>query len=60
LADWVKEQHIGIVIASLRDIGSAIDGIANEEYHQMVKNAQKIGEKLRNGCFLKQTLNPAL
>lgn len=56
LAHWVQEQHIGIVISSLKHLDDAINAISDEDYRQMVNNARKVGQQLREGSFLKQAL----
>ena len=56
LAHWVEEHHIGIVISSLRNLNNVIDNISNDEYWQMIQNARKVSQQLREGYFLKQAL----
>lgn len=56
LAHWVKEQHLGIVVSSLRTLSNVINDISSEEYLQMIQNARKIGQQLREGYFLKQAI----
>jgi hypothetical protein len=56
LADWVKQENIGIVVSTLKHIDSLIDSIPDEKYHDMVQNARRIGQQLREGYYLKQAL----
>ena len=50
------KNGVGITIDSLLEIGEAIDKISNQEYEKMVENTKKIGEKLRDGHYLKSAL----
>lgn len=56
LADLIKKEKIGITVSSLRCIDECISGVSDEAYVQMVTNARIIGEKLRNGEYLKVAL----
>lgn len=56
LAEWVTKENIGIVVSSLRHLEEAINQISDDDYRQMVVNAKQTGNKLREGCFLKQAL----
>ncbi|MEQ3072851.1 hypothetical protein [Blautia wexlerae] len=56
LAEFVVKNGVGITIDSLLEIGEAIDKISNQEYEKMVENTKKIGEKLRDGHYLKSAL----
>ena len=57
LADWVREEKVGIVVPNLRRICKRIEAVSDEEYRQMISNAQAIGKKLRSGEYLKTLLN---
>jgi hypothetical protein len=56
LADWVKKEDIGIIIADLRHLSNIIDSITNDEYLQKVRNARSVGEQIRNGSYLTTAL----
>ena len=56
LAKWVKDEKIGIVVSTLKHLDEQIANVSDEDYRQMVNNAHQIGEKLREGFFLKQHL----
>ena len=56
LVHWVQQQHVGIVIDSLKHLDDAIGTISDDDYRQMVANARRIGQQLREGHFLKQAL----
>ena len=57
IANWVTKEGFGIVVPSLKHIDSVISAISEEEYRQMVMNARHIGQKLREGYYLKKSLN---
>ena len=55
-ADFVIKNKAGITVESLYDLHSAIDKVTEEEYADMKKNAERIGERLRAGAFLKDAI----
>lgn len=57
LADWVKDLHIGITVSCLKRLDSAISAVSNDDYRQMISNARHIGTQLRQGYFLKASLD---
>ena len=59
LADWVRAENIGIVAPTLRHLDETVGNIPENDYRQMVANAQEIGKKLREGYFLRQCLKDA-
>ncbi len=56
MAEFVKNNKVGITIEKLEDISSEIQKITNEEYIEMVNNTKKISEDLRRGEFLKKSI----
>ena len=60
LADFVVKNKVGITVDSLYDLHAAIDRVSQEEYAEMVKNADHIGEKLRAGSFTKDAISHCL
>lgn len=54
LAVWIKEQNIGITVKSLHDISSAISGLSNADYANIINNVRAIAVRLRRGYFMKQ------
>lgn len=60
ISDFIKKNKIGIVVSSLKDIDNILDNISFEEYMRMKYNAEKIGEKIIKGEFLKKALKIAL
>jgi hypothetical protein len=56
LADFVEKNGVGITVDSLLDIGEAIDRLSDKEYAEMLERTRKMGEKLREGYFLKKAM----
>lgn len=56
LADFIKENNCGITIKSTNEIRSIIENMSDEQYTILKANAEKIGEKLRMGYFLKSAM----
>lgn len=56
LASWLSNQGVCIIVSSLKDISMSINEISEQCYMQMVRNARKIGNQLRQGLFLKHLL----
>ena len=52
LADFVKENGVGITISSLNDLDAKLSAISAEEYQQMHDNVKKIAEKMRSGYYV--------
>lgn len=44
------------MVESLHKLHSAIDKVSEEEYAEMRKNAERIGEKLRSGELIKTAI----
>lgn len=55
LAQWVEENNVGMTISSIHDISHVLSALSEEDYAEKIKNAQSIGEKLKQGDFLKNT-----
>lgn len=56
LASWLSNQGVCILISSLKDISMSINEISEQNYMQMVRNARKLGNQLRQGLFLKNLI----
>lgn len=56
MADFVKKEHIGITIDSLKNISSILNNISTEEYNQMENNVIKISTRLANGYYTKKAI----
>ena len=59
-ANTVKKYGLGLCVDSLADLYDRISSITNEEYLQMVDNAEKLSAKLKTGEFMKEALIKAL
>ena len=57
LADFIVKNKVGITVDSLYDLHGAIDRVSEEEYAEMLKNAKRVGKKLRDGAYTKEALN---
>ena len=56
LADFVKKYNCGIIIDSLYEIAGILESMNEEKYQQLIDNCKKIGEKIRQGDYLKKAL----
>ena len=56
LASWLTERHVALAISSLNDLESSIASVSDIEYKDMVIEARKLGNRLRNGELLKEQL----
>ena len=56
-AEFVVRNKVGITVDSLYDLRKAISQVSDEEYAQMRKNAERVGEKLRVGGYTKEALS---
>lgn len=57
VAEYVKKYNCGILIKSLDEIDTKLKSINQDQYKDLVINAQKVGKKMRNGEFLITALN---
>ena len=60
MAKFILDNKCGITIDSIEDIKDIIDKMNEEEYNTLLNNAQKVGNKLRDGYFTMQALNKIL
>ena len=56
LADFVIRNNCGIIIDSLYEISGILESMNEEKYQQLIDNCKKIGEKIRQGDYLKKAL----
>lgn len=56
LADIVKKYNCGITVNSLYEINEKLSAMTDEDYEKMKKNTEKMGQKLRDGFFLKNAI----
>ncbi|WP_237742446.1 beta-1,6-galactofuranosyltransferase [Ligilactobacillus equi] len=51
MADFIKENNVGVVISNLDDLDDTLDKISDEEYRVLKENSVKLAQKLRDGYF---------
>ena len=56
LADFVIRNNCGIIIDSLYEITGILESMNEEKYQQLIDNCKKIGEKIRQGNYIKKAL----
>lgn len=56
MADWVKNNYVGIVINNLNDIPERIDSLPDHDYHKMCLQINSMRIQMANGNYLKQIL----
>lgn len=59
VADFVRENGVGLTAASLKDIETTLTGMTPDDYKHMAQNAARISELLRDGHYLKTALERA-
>lgn len=57
IADFIIKNHCGIAVESLYDIEKSVSELSLQEYFEMKKNAEVIGQKLKQGFFTKKALS---
>ena len=57
LSHFVLKNNCGITVDSLFDIKEKINNISEEEFQELVENAQKVGNNIRSGYYLKTALD---
>ena len=60
LADFVRENGIGICVDSLEELEKILNTLSEEEYAEMKKRTAKIGERLSQGYFVRKALQEAI
>ena len=56
LSHFVLENGCGIAVESLHDLKAAIDNLSNADYQDLVDNAKRVGQEIREGRYLKTAL----
>lgn len=59
-ADFVKKNHVGLTIDSLKDLPNILNNIDQKAYDTLVNNTLKISEKLRQGYYTKTALQASI
>lgn len=57
LAEFVRDNHLGLVIDTLADIPGAISALTAEEYARMAASAREWGERVRTGGMTRAALD---
>lgn len=56
LAQFVKENGVGICVSSLNEIEQVLAAVSLEEYNKMLQNVHEISQKISSGYFMRQAL----
>ena len=56
LSHFVLENGCGIAVESLHDLKDTIDNLSDTDYQDLVDNAKRVGEEIRDGHYLKIAL----
>jgi len=57
LSHFVLEKGCGIAVESLHDLSQAIEQLDDKDYQDLLVNAKRIGQMIRNGGYLTNALN---
>lgn len=57
VADFIKENKLGILIGSLNDLEHRLLELSVEEYEEMKRNVESVRDKILKGGFLTSTLH---
>ena len=56
LSRFVLEKGCGIAVESLHDLKETIDKLSDADYQNLVDNAKRVGQEIRDGYYLKTAL----
>lgn len=56
LSHFVLENGCGIAVESLHDLKAAIDNLSDTDYQDLIENAKRVGQEIREGHYLKTAL----
>ena len=56
LSHFVLEKSCGIAVESLHDLKETIDNLSDADYQDLVDNAKRVGQEIRDGNYLKMAL----
>ena len=56
LSHFVLEKDCGIAVDSLHDLKETIDNLSDADYQDLVDNAKRVGQEIRDGHYLKTAL----
>ena len=57
LSHFVLENGCGIAVESLHDLSQALEQLDDQDYQDLLVDAKRIGQKIRNGSYLTNALN---
>ena len=57
VAEFVEENHVGLVVDSLMDVHIVLNKITEEEYKVLRENVARLSEELRAGAFTQKALS---
>ena len=57
LSHFVLEKVCGIAVESLHDLSQVIEQLDDKDYQELLVNAKRIGQMIRNGSYLTNALN---
>lgn len=60
LAEFIGKHQCGLTVNSLAEIKEKINGLSEEDYEKMKKNAEIVSEKLRGGYYLLRAIDTCL
>jgi len=58
-AKFVEENHLGIVVDSLKELKSIFDEMDEKQYYKLCENVANISQKLKEGCYAKSAVEKA-
>ena len=56
MVEFIRENHLGIQVGSLREIPEKLAALSEEAYDEMLRNVSVMGDKLRKGEMLRKVL----
>ena len=56
LADFVKENKVGIVVSNLNDLDSILDNFSDNDYQELVRNTRVVAQRMRQGKYVKNAI----
>ncbi len=60
LADFVRENRVGLCVDSLEELGVVLSALSPEAYREMRANALAMGERLAGGYYCRRALERAV
>ena len=59
VADFVREQGVGLPVSSLGRLEEALSSVTEDQYREMKRRAEAVGQKVRAGEYLSGALRKA-